>query len=88
MNDAEIIELAQKTLFMAIQISLPPLLVGLLIGLVIALFQALTQIQEITLTFVPKILAVFATIMVLFPAMAETMTGFMQILVDQIVSLN
>ena len=54
MNETEVIETARQAILIAIEISLPILLVGLIVGVAIALVQALTQIQEITLVFVPK----------------------------------
>jgi len=53
------------------------LVVGLLVGVVIALFQALTQIQEMTLVFVPKILAIFVTILITLPFMGQLLEAFM-----------
>lgn len=72
----------------ALQIGAPPMLIGLAVGVVIALFQALTQIQEITLVFVPKIIAIFLSIFVFFPGMASLLTGFMQTLADRMIALQ
>jgi flagellar biosynthetic protein FliQ len=52
------------------------MLVGLVIGLAVSLVQALTQIQEMTLSFVPKILVMFVTVLVLLPFMLQTLEGF------------
>ena len=60
MTDASVIALAQEALMTAIMIAAPILLVSLVIGMLISVFQAMTQINEVTLTFVPKILGVFA----------------------------
>ena len=62
--------------------------VGLAVGLSIALFQALTSIQEMTLTFVPKILAIFASLLVFLPHMFTTMIDFMARMADRITSLQ
>ncbi|MBM3617463.1 MAG: flagellar biosynthetic protein FliQ, partial [Alphaproteobacteria bacterium] len=59
MNSMEVIELIQEALILLLKISAPVMLVALVVGLAIALFQALTQIQEMTLTFVPKIICIF-----------------------------
>jgi flagellar biosynthetic protein FliQ len=59
MNEADALELLQKAIWTILVGAGPCVVAGMLIGLVVALFQALTQIQESTLTFVPKILAVF-----------------------------
>jgi flagellar biosynthetic protein FliQ len=88
MNQTEIIELAQEAIIMTLQISTPVMMVGLLVGVLIALVQALTQIQEMTLVFVPKIIAIFAAIFVLFPAFVASMTAFMQNLADRIVGIG
>ncbi len=61
---------------------------GLGIGLLIALFQALTTIQEMTLTFVPKILVIFATIILFLPFMLTTIVDFGDSLFDRIVGLG
>ena len=58
--------------------------IALMVGLVIALFQALTQIQEMTLTFVPKIIVIFVSVLVLLPFMISTLTCFSQGLFDRI----
>jgi flagellar biosynthetic protein FliQ len=55
----------------------PVMVIGLLVGVVIALFQALTQIQEMTLVFVPKILAIFVTILIALPFMSQVLEAFM-----------
>ncbi|NLI31075.1 MAG: flagellar biosynthesis protein FliQ [Nitrospiraceae bacterium] len=54
----------------------PVLLVSLVIGVLISLFQAITQLQEMTITFVPKIIAVFVTLLLMLPFMAKVMMGF------------
>lgn len=86
MNETEIIGLAREAIWLAIEIATPVMLVGLIVGVIIALFQALTQIQEMTLAFVPKIIAIFMAIFFLLPAFAIKMTDFMRFLADQIVA--
>jgi flagellar biosynthetic protein FliQ len=66
-------------------VSLPLILVGLGVGVFIALFQALTQIQEQTLVFVPKVVAMFLTLLLMLPFMGATMAGFMDKVVDMII---
>jgi len=88
MNEMEIIEIVREALMIAIQVSTPVMLIGLVVGLMIALFQALTQIQEITLVFVPKIIAIFLAIFVMFPGMVAVLTGFMESLADRMISLQ
>ena len=86
MDEAEIITLARQAIWMIIQIGTPIMLIGLAVGLIVALFQALTQIQEMTLAFVPKILAIFAGIFAFMPAFAIMMTEYMQFLADVMIS--
>src|SRR5690606_31232544 len=69
MNGAEALDVARDGIFTLLKLSAPLMLVGLAVGLVIALFQALTQIQEVTLVFVPKILAIFVTLLLMLPFM-------------------
>ncbi|MGE3164243.1 MAG: flagellar biosynthesis protein FliQ [Planctomycetota bacterium] len=62
-----VVDLLREALFVTLKVSLPILGIGLLVGLAISLFQAVTQIQEQTLTFIPKILAVVATTIFMMP---------------------
>lgn len=88
MNQTELIELAREAIIMTVQISAPVMAIGLIVGVAIALVQALTQIQEITLVFVPKILAIFMGIFVLLPGFAASMTAYMEALADRIVGMG
>ena len=88
MNDQEVLEVVQEAMLLAIQISAPVLLVGLVVGVVIALVQALTQVQEITLVFVPKIMAIFLAMFVFLPFMMKTLTVFMESLSDRMIGLG
>lgn len=85
MNEEEIIEIARQMILLCIEVSLPILLVGLFVGVAIALVQALTQVQEITLVFVPKIIAIFLALFIFFPTMMKTLSVFMQSLADIII---
>jgi len=67
MTEIEVMDVIREALFTLMKVVTPILLVALLIGLIVGIFQALTQIQEMTLAFVPKILCVFLTLIVLFP---------------------
>ena len=73
---SEIIALAVQTLKLALLLSLPALLVGMIIGLLISIFQATTQINEMTLSFVPKILAIAAVLIFTMPWMLNEMIDF------------
>lgn len=87
MNEAQILDIARDAVWTMLVVSGPILLVGLAIGLLISLFQALTSIQEMTLTFVPKILVIFATMILVMPYMIRHMTEFTLRLMDTIVGL-
>jgi len=75
-NDGAIVSLTQDALMTAMLVSAPILIVSLVIGLVISVFQAMTQINEVTLTFVPKILGVFAIAAIMGPWMVATMVSY------------
>jgi len=76
MTDASVIELGQQALSIALMISAPMLGIALIVGLIVGVFQAATQIQEMTLTFVPKIVAVVAAAMIFGPWMMNLMLKF------------
>ncbi|MDH7603112.1 MAG: flagellar biosynthesis protein FliQ [Armatimonadota bacterium] len=76
MTDAGVLELAQRAVALALMISGPILGLGLVVGLLVSIFQAATQIQEMTLTFVPKIIAVGAALVVFGPWMLRSMIVF------------
>lgn len=71
MTPEGIIEVGRQAVLLTLIIAAPPLLAGLVIGLAISIFQAVTQIQEFTLTFVPKILVVFLVIVIFMPWMLQ-----------------
>ena len=77
MTGPEVLDVARDAIWTLVIVSSPVMLVGLLIGVVISLFQALTQIQEMTLVFVPKILAIFAAMLLLLPFMADALSSYM-----------
>jgi flagellar biosynthetic protein FliQ len=86
MNEAELIELARSSMVVMLKVAAPPLLAGLAIGLAISLFQALTQIQEMTLTFVPKVVAVFLTLLIFLPFMLHTLIDFTHQVLDRAIA--
>ncbi len=88
METREVLEIAREAIFTMLKIGGPILLIALLVGLVISLFQALTQMQEMTLSFVPKMLVIFLSLALLLPFMLATLTSFTEGLVDRIVSLG
>ena len=69
MNEVEILDISREAVFTLLKIVTPVLLVALFVGLIIGIFQALTQIQEMTLAFVPKIIAGILTMIILLPWM-------------------
>ncbi len=73
----DVVEIANDALWIIIKTAAPVLLVSLVIGLMVSIFQTATSIQEQTLTFVPKILGVFLTLMLLGHWMLNNMSGFM-----------
>lgn len=73
----EVTAIASSALFLVIKVAVPVLLVSLIVGLIISIFQTVTSIQEQTLTFVPKIIAVFLTLIVLGNWMLNELSGFM-----------
>ncbi|MFV3076159.1 flagellar biosynthesis protein FliQ [Niveispirillum fermenti] len=88
MNEAEAIEIVRDALFTTIIVSMPLMLIALVVGLVISLFQALTQLQEQTLTFVPKILILFTAMVFLLPFMNGHLQSFTERIMDRIVALG
>ncbi len=85
MTGAEVLDIANQGIWTLIIVSLPMMLVGLIVGVIIALFQALTQIQEQTLVFVPKIIAIFVTMLLTLPFLGATMSAFMTRVIDMII---
>ena len=77
MSQQDVINIARNTLWVIIETSMPLLIVSMVVGLIISLFQTLTSIQEQTLTFVPKILAIFLTMMLIGHWMLNVMVNFM-----------
>ena len=84
MDEVTVLEVGRNALVVILKISGPIMLVGLLVGVIIALFQALTTIQEMTLTFVPKIIAIFVSIVIFLPFMMTTLVEFANTLFDRI----
>lgn len=76
MTDTAILSLAQKALLVSLMVSAPVLGFGLVVGLVVSVFQAATQIQEMTLTFIPKMIAVGVALVIFGPWMLTTITQF------------
>lgn len=77
MDAGTVINIARQTIWVIVETAVPVLLVSMVVGLVISLFQTLTSIQEQTLTFVPKLIAILLTIMIIGSWMLNQITGFM-----------
>ena len=85
MTEAELIDVARETIVVMLKVAAPSLLTGLVVGLVISIFQTLTQIQEQTLTFVPKLLLVFASMVLFLPFMLGTLAEFWRTVMDRVI---
>jgi flagellar biosynthesis protein FliQ len=83
MDEAVLLEVGRDAVIVTLKLGAPLMLIALLIGLVISLFQALTQIQEVTLTFVPKIIVVFVAMLLLAPFMLHTLSDFTERIMQQ-----
>lgn len=77
MDTGTVINIARQTVWIIVKTAVPVLLISMIVGLVISLFQTLTSIQEQTLTFVPKLIAILLTLMLLGAWMLNQITGFM-----------
>jgi flagellar biosynthesis protein FliQ len=86
-NEDVVINVSMQAMQLAFKIALPLLLVGLVIGLVISIFQAVTQIQEQTLTFIPKIVGMGVVLVVAGPWMLDQVVGYTHELYSQIPTL-
>ncbi len=88
MNEADTVEIAREAILVLLQVSGPLMLISLVVGLVISVFQVITQVQEMTLTFVPKIVVLFVSLLVLLPFMLGSLSAFTERLMDRIISLG
>ncbi|PLW78831.1 flagellar biosynthesis protein FliQ [Cohaesibacter celericrescens] len=86
MTGPEVLDLGREGIWVLIKVSGPIMVVGLLVGVVIALFQALTQIQEMTLVFVPKIIAIFIMILLTMPFVGETLSSYTRLLMERAIT--
>ena len=84
MTPADVVDVVREAIWVLLAVAAPVMLVALGVGLVIALIQALTQVQEMTLVFVPKILAIFLSLIIFMPFMISSMIGLMEQLVQRI----
>jgi flagellar biosynthetic protein FliQ len=87
MNSQSILTLVQQALFVTALVAAPMLLTALVVGLVVSIFQAATQINEMTLSFIPKLLAMFAVLVLAGPWMLATLVDYVQRLFGSIPQL-
>lgn len=85
MNEVEVLDISREAVFTLLKVVTPILSVALFVGLIIGIFQALTQIQEMTLAFVPKIISVFVALILLFPFMLSQMRTLTEGLFNRII---
>ena len=86
MTESELLDLARSGMLVMVKVAAPPLLAGLAVGLLISLFQALTQIQDATLTFVPKVLTVLLVLLIFLPFMLHTLFDFTHLVLDRAIA--
>ena len=87
MNGAQVLDIGLDAIWLTIQMSAPMLIIALLVGIGVGLLQTLTQVQEQTLVFVPKVLAVFVALLVSLPLMGVLMADFMRQIASRISGL-
>lgn len=87
MTPEMVMTLAHEAMYVALMLAAPLLLVSLVVGLVVSLFQAATQINETTLTFIPKLIAIAVTLVIAGPWMLTTMLDYMRHMFTSIPSL-
>jgi len=85
-NAEQVFDILREAMLVTLIICGPPMAIGLVVGIVISLIQAMTQIQEMTLTFVPKLIVLFVTMIIFMPFMLATITKFTEFIFDQIVA--
>ncbi len=86
MEIQDLLDVANDGVIVMLKISLPSMLTALVVGFAISLVQALTQIQEMTLSFVPKIIAIFASLLFFLPFMTATLIAYTHELAERIVA--
>ncbi|MEX0582922.1 MAG: flagellar biosynthesis protein FliQ [Sneathiella sp.] len=84
MSPTDVVDVVREAIWVLLAVAAPVMLVALAVGLVIALIQALTQVQEMTLVFVPKILAIFLSLIIFMPFMISSMIGLMEQIAQRI----
>ena len=88
MDQVAVLEVSRQGFFVILKTGGPIMAAGLIVGLLIAIFQTLTSIQEMTLTFVPKIIIIFGAVIVFMPFMITSILEFTRSLYDRIAALS
>jgi flagellar biosynthetic protein FliQ len=88
MNAVEVMDVAREAVIVMLKVGSPIMLLALTVGLTISLFQALTQMQEMTLTFVPKAIVIYLSLLLFLPFMLGVLVTFTESLMDRIVALG
>jgi flagellar biosynthetic protein FliQ len=88
MDEVAVIEIGRETMFVILKLSAPLMILGTIVGVAIALVQALTTIQEMTLTFVPKIIAMLMALVLLLPFMMTSLLDFSVDLFERIAAIG
>ncbi|MBY0532763.1 MAG: flagellar biosynthesis protein FliQ [Xanthobacteraceae bacterium] len=86
MSAAEVLDVARDGIWTLLWVASPLMIVAVAVGVAISLIQALTQIQEMTLVFVPKIIAIFVALIVALPFMGDLLNGYMGRIASRIIS--
>jgi flagellar biosynthetic protein FliQ len=87
MTGAEVLDVGRDAIWLTVQLAAPPMMVGLVVGVAIGMLQAVTQIQEATLIYAPKILAVFIALLVFLPLMGAMLSDFMRHIAERIANM-
>jgi flagellar biosynthesis protein FliQ len=86
MTGADVLDVARDGILTLLIVTAPMMLVALVVGVAVSLLQAVTQIQEMTLVFIPKILAIFLALLIALPFMGDVLQGYMNRIAERIVS--
>jgi flagellar biosynthetic protein FliQ len=88
MDIAAVLDVSREAIIVLLKLSAPLMITALVVGLIVSLFRALTQIQKMTLAFVPKILVVFASMLIFLPFMISTLITFTEGLAERIIGIG
>ena len=88
MQATDVVDISREAIVVLLKVGAPVMLVALIVGVTISLTQALTQIQEMTLSFVPKILAMMVALVLFLPFMLVTLQGFTERIADRIANIG